>query len=462
MLERCGRLPARVIACVGGGSNAIGMFTPFTGDAGVELVGVEAAGEGLASGRHGAPLTVGGRGGVLQGAYSAIMQDEDGQITEAHSISAGLDYPGVGPRARLAARLRAGALRGGDRRARRSRPSAGVAELEGIIPALESAHAIAWVLANPRAPDGAAARPRLPLRPRRQGPRRGPGAHRRDRGAASRPPGTDVIAAAFAGVGQARGADALPDGRLPRRSPTRARSARPTRRPAPTCVELGVPFSDPLADGPVIHAAGTAALAAGATLHDVLEVGAAARRVRPGGAHVLREPHLRARAGALRRRARRARDQRPDRARPAAGGGGADARGVRRGRASRSSRSWRRRRRTIASRRSAPRARGFVYTVSVTGTTGERGGLDGGLRRDPRAHAGPHRRCRSRSASASARRRPAAGAADAGRRRRDRRLAARPGGGRGRRSRRRGARPRGGVRRRAPLASRAHGAPPRP
>ena len=99
--------PSRVIACVGGGSNAIGTFVPFVDDAEVELVGVEAAGDGLETGRHGAPLTVGGRGGVLHGAYSAIMQDEDGQITEAHSISAGLDYPGVGPEHALPARLRA-------------------------------------------------------------------------------------------------------------------------------------------------------------------------------------------------------------------------------------------------------------------------------------------------------------------------------------------------------------------
>ena len=96
-LEAIGRLPSRVIACVGGGSNAIGIFVPFAGDAEVALVGVEAAGDGIETGRHGAPLTLGGRGGVLHGAYSAIMQDEDGQILEAHSISAGLDYPGTGP-----------------------------------------------------------------------------------------------------------------------------------------------------------------------------------------------------------------------------------------------------------------------------------------------------------------------------------------------------------------------------
>ena len=97
ILEREGRLPDRVIACVGGGSNAIGIFTAFVADAGVELIGVEAAGEGMDTGRHGAPLTVGGRAGVLHGSLSAVMQDAEGQITEAHSISAGLDYPGSGP-----------------------------------------------------------------------------------------------------------------------------------------------------------------------------------------------------------------------------------------------------------------------------------------------------------------------------------------------------------------------------
>jgi tryptophan synthase beta chain len=145
LLERTGRLPSRVVACVGGGSNAIGIFIPFAGDDEVALVGVEAAGEGIASGRHGAPLTVGGRGGVLHGAYSAIMQDEDGQILEAHSISAGLDYPGSGPqhahlrdsgRARYVAVSDAGALAAFQR----------LAELEGIIPALESAHALAWTI----------------------------------------------------------------------------------------------------------------------------------------------------------------------------------------------------------------------------------------------------------------------------------------------------------------------------
>jgi tryptophan synthase beta chain len=147
IIERTGRLPQRVIACVGGGSNSIGMFVPFIDDEGVELVGVEAGGEGLESGRHGAPLTVAGLPGVLHGALSAIMQDEDGQILEAHSISAGLDYPGTGPehawlrdsgRARYVAVTDEEALEAFARTAR----------MEGIIPALESAHAIAWASAS--------------------------------------------------------------------------------------------------------------------------------------------------------------------------------------------------------------------------------------------------------------------------------------------------------------------------
>ena len=137
-----------MIACVGGGSNAIGTFVPFLADAGVEIVGVEAAGEGIESGRHGAPLTVGGRGGVLHGAYSAIMQDEDGQILEAHSISAGLDYPGTGPEhAYLRDTGRARYVGVTDEQALRA--FARLAALEGIIPALESAHAVAWVLDEP-------------------------------------------------------------------------------------------------------------------------------------------------------------------------------------------------------------------------------------------------------------------------------------------------------------------------
>jgi tryptophan synthase beta chain len=148
IMTTAGRLPDRVVACVGGGSNSIGMFIPFVADAEVRLIGVEAAGEGIESGRHGAPLTVGGQAGVLHGAYSAIMQDEDGQILEAHSISAGLDYPGSGPEhAWLRDQGRARYVAVSDQEAVAA--FATTARLEGIIPALESSHALAWVLAHP-------------------------------------------------------------------------------------------------------------------------------------------------------------------------------------------------------------------------------------------------------------------------------------------------------------------------
>jgi tryptophan synthase beta chain len=146
-LEIAGRLPDRVIACVGGGSNAIGTFVGFVDDAGVELIGVEAAGEGLATRRHSAPLTTGARG-VLHGALSAVLQDEEGQILEAHSVSAGLDYPGSGPEhahLRDSGRVRYVAVADADALAAFRR----VAQLEGILPALEPAHALAWLLANP-------------------------------------------------------------------------------------------------------------------------------------------------------------------------------------------------------------------------------------------------------------------------------------------------------------------------
>jgi tryptophan synthase beta chain len=147
VLEAAGRLPDRVIACVGGGSNAIGTFAGFVNDDAVALVGVEAAGEGLETRRHSAPLTTGARG-VLHGAMSAVLQDEEGQILEAHSISAGLDYPGVGPEhawLRDSGRVSYVAVPDSDALAAFRR----VAELEGILPALEPAHAVAWLLANP-------------------------------------------------------------------------------------------------------------------------------------------------------------------------------------------------------------------------------------------------------------------------------------------------------------------------
>jgi len=150
ILDREGRLPTRVIACVGGGSNALGIFTAFLEDEEVELVGVEAGGEGIETdggGRHGAPLTVGGRAGILHGALSAVMQDEEGQIVQAHSISAGLDYPGTGPQhAQLRDSGRARYVAVSDREALAAFRE--VTRLEGIIPALETAHALAWTLAQ--------------------------------------------------------------------------------------------------------------------------------------------------------------------------------------------------------------------------------------------------------------------------------------------------------------------------
>jgi tryptophan synthase beta chain len=147
MLERERRLPARVVACVGGGSNAMGIFSAFLADEDVELIGVEAAGEGIDTQRHGAPLTVGGRPGILHGSRSAVMQNEEGQIIEAHSVSAGLDYPGAGPQhahLRDTGRARYVAVTDDDAlRAFRE-----ISRLEGIIPALETAHALAWLLAQ--------------------------------------------------------------------------------------------------------------------------------------------------------------------------------------------------------------------------------------------------------------------------------------------------------------------------
>ena len=141
-----GVLPTRVIACVGGGSNSSGIFAPFVDDAEVELIGVEAAGEGLETDRHGASLGQ-GQTGVLHGSLSSIIADDEGQILEAHSISAGLDYPGVGPEhAHLRDTGRASYFAVTDVQALAA--FATLSKLEGIIPALESSHAIAWLLEN--------------------------------------------------------------------------------------------------------------------------------------------------------------------------------------------------------------------------------------------------------------------------------------------------------------------------
>ena len=143
MMAKAGSLPKTVVACVGGGSNAMGIFAGFVDDAGVELVGVEAAGEGLHTDRHSASITR-GTPGVLHGSLSYLLQDAHGQVHPAHSISAGLDYPGVGPEhAWLHDTGRAEYVSVDDREALRG--VALLSRLEGIIPALETAHAVAWI-----------------------------------------------------------------------------------------------------------------------------------------------------------------------------------------------------------------------------------------------------------------------------------------------------------------------------
>ncbi|WP_298608215.1 tryptophan synthase subunit beta [uncultured Thiothrix sp.] len=144
ILEQDGRLPDALVACVGGGSNAIGLFHPFLADESVAIYGVEAAGSGISTGKHAAPLTA-GKSGVLHGNRTYLMEDDNGQIIETHSISAGLDYPGVGPehswlkdlgRAQYVAVTDAQAMEGFHTLTRK----------EGIIPALESSHAMAYVM----------------------------------------------------------------------------------------------------------------------------------------------------------------------------------------------------------------------------------------------------------------------------------------------------------------------------
>ncbi len=260
VLEKAGRLPERVIACVGGGSNAIGMFAAFIDDADVRLIGVEAAGEGIETGRHGAPLTVGGPAGVLHGSYSAIMQDEDGQILEAHSISAGLDYPGSGPQHAW--------LRDSGRAhlQRRDRPS----DARRIRPAGKARgdHPGARERARGRVDDGQSgqsARRDLPVGSRRQGPRRG---------ALEAVTGIERIAEAFESArAEGRRAALMPYMMAGFPDLERSREiARAYVDGGADLIELGIPFSDPLADGPVIHAAAVQALAAGANVVETLGV----------------------------------------------------------------------------------------------------------------------------------------------------------------------------------------------
>ena len=171
MLQRYGRLPDAVAACVGGGSNALGIFADFIDDAGVALYGFEAGGDGVDTGRHAATISAGSVG-VLHGMRTFVLQDEDGQTKDSHSISAGLDYPGVGPEhAWLAEVGRAHYEAVTDAEAMEAFRL--LARTEGIVPAIESAHALAGALelGPPPGPPGrrAAVDPGQPVRPRRQG-----------------------------------------------------------------------------------------------------------------------------------------------------------------------------------------------------------------------------------------------------------------------------------------------------
>ena len=144
ILEQAGKLPDEIVACVGGGSNAMGLFYPFIDDASVQMVGVEAGGHGLQSGKHAAPLND-GKVGVLHGNRTYLMADEDGQIMETHSISAGLDYPGVGPEHSFLkdiGRVKYNSVTDDEAMSAFRMLN----NLEGILPALESSHALAWVI----------------------------------------------------------------------------------------------------------------------------------------------------------------------------------------------------------------------------------------------------------------------------------------------------------------------------
>ena len=273
VLELTGALPTAVAACVGGGSNAIGIFHAFLDDAEVGLYGFEAAGEGVDTDRHAATITK-GRPGVLHGARSYLLQDDDGQTIESHSISAGLDYPGVGPEhSWLAAIGRA-----------EYRPVTDAAAMEalrlltrteGIIPAIESAHALAGRArarsrARPRRDD-----PREPLGPRRQG--HGHGRASTSTSTTRRPRNEDGRAPVIARRNDEASGALI--GYLPVGFPDFDESidaAVAIVENGVDVLELGLPYSDPVMDGPVIQAATQQALANGFRIADGFE---AVRRI---------------------------------------------------------------------------------------------------------------------------------------------------------------------------------------
>ena len=269
MLEHIGRLPNAVIACVGGGSNAIGIFHPFVGDEAVELIGVEAGGHGLDSGLHAATLTA-GREGILHGSRSYVIQDEWGQVVETHSISAGLDYPGVGPehawykdigRAKYVSITDKEALEGFQ----------ALCRTEGIIPALESSHAIAYALKDAATRAEGRCNSCQSLGPRRQGSQ-----HRCNRVWSDTLMSTTTISridTAFENCRSANRAALIPY--ITAGYPSLVVAAQlldALSAGGADLIEIGVPFSDPLADGATVQATSQKALDNGVTLADCLQL----------------------------------------------------------------------------------------------------------------------------------------------------------------------------------------------
>ncbi len=263
MLEMEKRLPDLVVACVGGGSNAIGMFHPFVDDSAVEIHGVEAAGEGVNTPRHAATISK-GTPGVLHGARSYLLQDSDGQVLEAHSISAGLDYPGVGPEhswLKDIGRVKYYSVT--DKEALDAFML--LSKLEGIIPALESAHAIAHVAKIARTDDQGPDHRHLPVGARRQGRLLG-----------RQCPGREIVsrlAATFVRLKKEGRAAFVPF--ITAGDPDMETSFAILEKlpeAGADIIELGMPFTDPMADGPAVQASSVRALKAGTTLVKVLEM----------------------------------------------------------------------------------------------------------------------------------------------------------------------------------------------
>ena len=276
--EQAGRLPDAVVACVGGGSNAIGIFHAFIDDAGVRLVGFEAAGDGVETGRHAATFT-GGTPGAFQGAYSYLLQDEDGQTIESHSISAGLDYPGVGPEhAYLKDIGRAEYRPITDTEAMDALLL--LCRTEGIIPAIESAHAVAGALKlGNELGEGAIILVNLSGRGDKDMDTAGRVVRPvrlttdRTRREQASEPASPVSPNTFAAA-RSEGRAALV-GYLPAGFPDLAGSIDACRALVEAgcdIVEVGIAYSDPVMDGPTIQAAAEQALRSGVRVRDVFSV----------------------------------------------------------------------------------------------------------------------------------------------------------------------------------------------